>query len=111
MIIRLSKLPDPTKGGNMPAYLIAKVWVEDKDGYELYRQMVAPTIERFGGRFLARGGRIEVLEGGPCSDRVIIVEFPNYETALEWYSSAEYAPAKTQRMSASEAELTIVDGL
>ncbi len=95
----------------MPAYVIAKVWVEDKEGYERYRQMVGPTIEQFGGRFLARGGEAEVLEGGPCPDRVIVLEFPDYESALAWYSSPEYAPAKNQRIKSSEAELIVTQGV
>jgi len=95
----------------MPAYVIARVWVKDKDGYEQYRQMVGPTVEQFGGRFLARGGKVEVLEGGPCPDRVIVLEFPDYDSALAWYSSPEYAPAKGQRIKSSEAELIVTQGV
>ena len=95
----------------MPAYVIARVWVKDKDGYEQYRQMVGPTVEQFGGRFLARGGKVEVLEGGPCPDRVIVLEFPDYDSALAWYSSPEYAPAKSQRIKSSEAELIVTQGV
>ena len=95
----------------MPAYVIARVWVKDKDGYEQYRQMVGPTVEQFGGRFLARGGEVEVLEGGPCPDRVIVLEFPDYDSALAWYSSPEYAPAKGQRIKSSEAELIVTQGV
>jgi uncharacterized protein (DUF1330 family) len=95
----------------MPAYVIARVWVKDTDGYEQYRQMVGPTIEQFGGRFLARGGKVEVLEGGPCPDRVIVLEFPDYDSALAWYSSPEYAPAKSQRIKSSEAELIVTQGV
>ena len=94
----------------MPAYVVAKVWVKDKEGYEQYRQMVGPTIEKFGGRFLARG-EVEVLEGGPCPDRVIVLEFPDYDSALAWYSSPEYAPAKSQRIKSSEAELIVTQGV
>lgn len=107
----IDRLPKVKKGRIVSAYVIARVWVKDKDGYEQYRQMVGPTVKQFGGRFLARGGDTEALEGGACPDRVIIVEFPDYESALAWYSSEEYAPAKSQRIKSSEAELILVQGL
>ena len=95
----------------MAAYVIAKVRITDESGYAVYREMVGPTVEASGGRFLARGGRAQTLEGSGAPGRVIVLEFPDYEQALSWHESNEYAPAKRQRQSSSEAELILVEGL
>ncbi len=65
----------------MAAYVIANVHITDESGYAVYREMVGPTIEAYGGRFLARGGRAQTLEGGGPLRRVVVVEFPSYERA------------------------------
>ena len=95
----------------MPAYVIARVRVKDDPAYQEYRQMVAPIVERYGGRFLARGGRAEWLEGSADVGRIILLEFPSYEQALAWHRSEEYAPAMRQRQASSEGELILVEGL
>ena len=94
----------------MAAYVIATVHVTDESAYAVYREMVAPTIEAYGGRYLARGGRAETLEGSGAPGRVIVVEFPDYERALAWYGSPEYAEAKLQRQGSSRGELILVEG-
>jgi uncharacterized protein (DUF1330 family) len=95
----------------MPAYVIASIKVTDPEGYEIYKQMVSSTLEQYGARYLARGGRAEILEGCAELNRSIIVEFPTYEDALRWYASQEYAPAKQQRQGCSDGELILVDGV
>jgi uncharacterized protein (DUF1330 family) len=95
----------------MAAYVIANVSITDESGYAVYREMVAPTIEAYGGRYLARGGRAEMLEGSGFVGRVIVVEFPDYERALSWYGSAEYSQAKLQRQGSSDGELILVEGV
>jgi uncharacterized protein (DUF1330 family) len=95
----------------MAAYVIANVHITDESGYAAYREMVGSTIEAYGGRYLARGGRTEMLEGSGGLGRVIVVEFPTYERALSWYDSEEYAPAKYRRQRSSEAELILVEGV
>ena len=47
----------------MPAYLISQIDVHDPVGYEEYRKLVPPSLAKFGGKFIARGGKIDVLEG------------------------------------------------
>ena len=95
----------------MPAFVIALVDVKDPSRYEGYRQMVLPTITAYGGRFIARGGRTEVLEGAWAARRVVIVEFPSLERATEWWSSPEYAEAKALRQATSEGTLIVVEGV
>lgn len=71
----------------MPAYLISEIEVHDAVGYEEYRKLVGASLERYGGRFIARGGRIEVLEGEWNPKRVVICVFDSIERAREWYES------------------------
>jgi uncharacterized protein (DUF1330 family) len=95
----------------MPAYVFANIRVDDPVAYEQYLRMVPATIESFGGRYLARGGRVEVLEGAIVPGRTIILEFPAFEDAERWYHSEEYCAAKTVRQSCAKGELIIVDGV
>jgi len=95
----------------MAAYLIANVDVHDAAQYDAYRQQVPASIERFGGRYLARGGSIELLEGVWPVKRLVIVEFPSKERAIAWWSSDDYAPLKALRQATADSQLVIVDGL
>jgi uncharacterized protein (DUF1330 family) len=95
----------------MPAYVVANVLVQDPGAYEQYKQMVSASVERFGGRYLARGGRAQVLEGNLESGRVIVLEFPGYEDAERWYSSPEYAAAKQLRHECALSDMVMVEGL
>ena len=95
----------------MPAYVIANVDVKDPARYEEYRKMVLPTIQAFGGRFLARGGKIDSLEGPWHPNRIVIVEFPSVERAKAWWSSPEYAPAKAIRQQTSDGSLIVIEGV
>ena len=95
----------------MSAYVIADIDVKDPVRYADYRKMVPASIEAYGGRFLARGGKVESLEGPWAPKRTVIVEFPSVERAKAWWDSAEYAPAKALRRSASEGSLILLEGL
>ena len=72
----------------MPAYVIAHIDVKDPVRYEDYKRMVPPSIAAFGGRFLARGGATETLEGEWRPKRLVIVEFPSARARAWWHSSA-----------------------
>lgn len=92
-------------------YVVAQIKITDPETYPKYVAMVQPIIDKFGGEFLVRGGRSESYEGDPPGDRTVVVRFPSYEKALEWYHSEEYAEAKELRMSASTSVQTIVEGV
>jgi uncharacterized protein (DUF1330 family) len=94
----------------MTAYVIGEIEVTEPKIYEGYRKQVPATIEKHGGRFIARGGRAEQLEGGWTPKRIVVLEFPSYEQALEWYRSPEYAPLIKLRQSASRGKLVLVEG-
>lgn len=94
-----------------PGYVIAQINVTDAQVYPSYVAMVQPIIQRFGGEFLVRGGRSESFEGTPPGDRHVVIRFPSYQAAQDWYHSEDYAQAKALRMSASNSVQTIVEEL
>jgi uncharacterized protein (DUF1330 family) len=95
----------------MPAYLVADIEVTDPEGYAEYRRTVGASIAAFGGRFLARGGRTESLEGTWQPKRLVIVEFASMERLQAWYESPEYAPALALRKHASVSSLVMTEGI
>lgn len=95
----------------MPAYVISEVETRDRVAMESYRTLAAQSIARYDGRYLARGGAAEVVEGGPPPKTIIIVEFPSMTRAREWYASPEYAEALKLRQAALERRLMFVEGV
>jgi len=94
----------------MAAYIIADVEITDPVQYAAYIRIVPPTIARYGGRFLVRGGRTEVLEGSWSPRRVVVLEFPSFEHARQWWASEEYSAPKALRQGASIGNLILVEG-
>ena len=95
----------------MSAYIIVNVDVHDPVRYDDYRKTVLPTLAPYGGRFLARGGKVEVLEGSWTPKRFVIVEFPSADKAREWWRSAEYAAPKALRQATAYSEMVLVEGV
>jgi uncharacterized protein (DUF1330 family) len=95
----------------MPAYVINDMRVTDPALLEEYKELSPATIARYGGRFLARGGRVETLEGAWEPERIVILEFPTFEQAKAWANSADYAPARCIRQRAATSRLVVTDGL
>ena len=94
----------------MPACVIADVQVTDTTAYDPYRPLAAASIARFGGRFMVRGGPVELLEGEPQPERIVVIEFADAETARRWYRSEEYQRALKIRQAASRGRLFLVEG-
>ncbi len=95
----------------MAAYVIANVDVHDTTRYAEYVKAVPATIARYGGRFVVRAGKAELLEGSWVPKRVVVLEFPSLERAKEWWSSEEYRPLRTLRQSVSSGDLIVVEGV
>ena len=95
----------------MPAYLISTIDITDPGAYEDYRKLVAPIVQRFGGKFLVRGGKIDYLEGDWQPRRVVVVAFESMEQARAFSDSPEYAPAKAARHRASVSSVIVVQGV
>lgn len=90
-------------------YWIARVDVNDAERYKDYVATAKPAFERYGARFLARGGEVHSLEGQTRA-RNVVIEFESVQAALDCYNSAEYQAAKAIRQSVAEAEMIIVEG-
>ncbi|TPI79921.1 DUF1330 domain-containing protein [Mesorhizobium sp. B2-8-9] len=95
----------------MPAYVISDVTIRDREAFETYRTRAAASIAAHGGRYLARGGEVEALEGNWKPGPLIVVEFPDMDSARRWYRSAEYAAALEVRDTALSRNLILVDGI
>ncbi len=95
----------------MAVYVVVNVRVTDPARYAEYRDRAPDTIARYGGRYLARGGAVEVLEGEWDPQRLVILEFESMERFREWYDSPEYAPLKRLRGEAADMEFVVVEGL
>ena len=94
------------------AYVIASVHVTNAIEFEKYRLQVPSVTEGYGGKYLARGGKQITLEGEPfIGNRTVIVEFENYERALEWYHSNEYSQLVKLRQAGSYGTLVVVEGV
>ena len=94
----------------MTAYLIARVNVTDMEQYKKYVAVTPGIIEKFGGRFIARGGETVTLEGPEEKNRVVLVEFPSMEKAKAFYYSDEYQAAIQLRKDAATGSFIVVDG-
>jgi uncharacterized protein (DUF1330 family) len=94
----------------MPAYVIADVTITDPQGFEAYRQMVPPTIAKYGGKFVVRGGQLEKMEGNWEPKRLVLIEFENAERAKQWWASEDYREAKALRQRTAMTNLIIVEG-
>ena len=95
----------------MAAYVIAEVDVNEPTLYDEYRKMVPATVQKYGGRFLVRGGAVDSREGGWNPARFVVLEFPTMEQARKWYASPEYAPALALRRKAASTKLILVEGV
>ncbi|VCU69788.1 hypothetical protein PIGHUM_01853 [Pigmentiphaga humi] len=92
----------------MPAYVIGEVKILKPDELGAYGRMVAEAVARYGGRYLARGAEPFVFEGGPAHN-VLLIEFPDGETARKWYASPEYQAAKKLREGKTNLRLCVIE--
>ena len=90
-------------------YWIGHITVRNAEEYGEYIRLDTPVVERFGGRFVVRGGRNETPEA-PMKDRHVVVEFPDYETALACYKSPDYQRAADIRKAHADSDFVIVEG-
>ena len=95
----------------MSGYVIAQIDLKSKEGYKEYAEKVPNTVKNFGGEYLVRAGEFKSLEGIWNFKRNVIIKFPSYEKALEWYNSDEYNKIKNLRLNNTEGNLIIIKGV
>ena len=93
----------------MPAYIIVEVDIQDPLAYEEYKKLTPATVDKFGGKFILRGNPVEALEGEWDHDRLVMLEFPNKNSAKDWYYSKEYQEAKKIRSKGSKAKFLLIE--
>lgn len=95
----------------MPAYAIFDIVVTDPERYEEYKKLAAPAIAAYGGKYLVRGGQLDVLEGDWEPSRVVVLEFPTAEQVKAWIDSPEYREARALRHATAATKAILVEGL
>jgi uncharacterized protein (DUF1330 family) len=94
----------------VPAYIVVETDIHDPEQYELYKQASPGAVAAGGGRFIARGGELAVLEGDWRPQRLVLLEFPDLEAAKRFYTSPEYQEAKRLREGAADFKMVAVEG-
>jgi len=94
----------------MSVYFVVEVEVTDPAAYDRYRPLAADTIAKFGGRYVVRGGKTDLLEGDAEPKRIVILEFASAAAFHRWYDSAEYQEALKIRLAASRSRAFLVEG-
>ena len=95
----------------MPGYVVAQINMTNKEGFKVYAEQVPETIKKFGGKYIVRAGEYTSMECKWDYTRNVIIEFPTYEKALEWYNSDLYKPVKELRQKNSEGNIIIIKGV
>ncbi|MDE2821268.1 MAG: DUF1330 domain-containing protein [Chloroflexota bacterium] len=94
----------------MPAYMLVRANVTDPDQYAQYTKLTPAILEKYGGRFVIRGGEKHVLEGPAVPERIVLLQFPDVAAAKRMYNSAEYQAAIKVRAGAAEASFIVMEG-
>lgn len=95
----------------MAAYVIVEIEVTDPQLYEEYKRRAPPTIAQFGGKYLARGGAVDVLEGEWSPARLVILEFASSARAHAWWNSEEYRGPKGMRQRSANTKMVVLEGI
>jgi|TARA_B110000914_G_C15334824_1_gene386434 uncharacterized protein (DUF1330 family) len=95
----------------MSGYVIAQINVTNQENYKEYVEKVTPIVKKFDGEYVVRNGEYQCVEGESKFSRIVILKFPSYERALEWYNSEEYKPVRQIRLDNSESNQIIIKGI
>ena len=95
----------------MSGFAIFNIKIKKPEEYKEYIERVKPVAEKFGGDYIIRGGETKVVEGEWSYPRTVVIKFPSYEKALEWYNSEEYKPIKNIRLDNADSNGMIIEGI
>jgi uncharacterized protein (DUF1330 family) len=95
----------------VPAYIVVETDIHDAEQYELYKQASPAAVEAGGGRFIARGGDVAILEGDWQPKRLVLLEFPDLDATKRFYESPEYQDARRLREGAARLNMVAIEGL
>ena len=95
----------------MTAYVIVDIEVLDPVGYEEYKKLAPAAVELYGGKYVARGGKTETLEGDWAPKRLVILQFESSEQAKKWWNSDEYRDARAMRQKTTNSQMVVIEGV
>ena len=96
----------------MSAYVVVDTKINNPDAYEGYKALAKPLVEKYGGIYRARGGDLDVIENDLWTPtRIVMLEFPNMQSAHDFINSEEYAPVKAIRNANAKCTTIIIDGI
>ena len=94
----------------MPAFVFVEINIIDHKLYKEYKKLTPKTVADFGGKFIVRGGKTEVLEGDSSHNRMVLLEFPSTDRAQAWWNSQEYTRARLIRQRAATTRMILLEG-
>ena len=94
----------------MSAYIIVDLEITDPEKFQKYRELVSPLIQVYGGRYVVRGGKSEVLEGDWKPNRLVVLEFDSEAEAKKFWISDDYKPVKQLRHESANSSIVMVEG-
>ena len=95
----------------MPSYIIVEIEILDRVGYEEYKKLAGATVEKYGGKYIVRGGKTEVLEGDWQPKRIVVLEFESAQRAKDWLNSEEYREPRKMRHRTARTNMILVEGM
>jgi uncharacterized protein (DUF1330 family) len=95
----------------VPAYVIVEIDILDPVGYEEYKKQAGATVEKYGGKYIVRGGKTEVFEGDWKPKRIVILQFESMARAREWLECEEYNEPRKLRHRTSTTKMIAVEGV
>ena len=95
-----------------PAYILLDTKINDHTAFENYKAAAKPIAEKFGGKYLTRGGKMDVVQNDLWTPvRIVLIQFPSMTAAYDFLNSPEYAPVKDIRLANSNTTLMVLEGL
>jgi len=95
----------------MSAYVIVEIDIVDPAGYEEYKKLAGATVEKYGGKYIVRGGETEVLEGDWKPRRIVVLQFDSIQCAKDWLHCEEYREPRKMRHRTARTNMILVEGV
>ena len=95
----------------MSAYIIVEIDILDPKGYDEYKNRAGESVEKYGGKYIVRGGATEVLEGDWQPKRIVVLEFESMQRAKDWLHCEEYREPRQMRHRTAKTNMILVNGV
>ena len=95
----------------MSAYVIVEIDIVDPRGYDEYKKLAGATVEKYGGKYIVRGGKTETLEGDWHPKRIVVLKFESVQRAKDWLNSEEYREPRKMRHRTAKTNMIAVEGV